>query len=223
MERTPKFTRRQFVKSASAVTLALPAMSFIAACHSATTPISLAQSQESCEWCASDIPANPPSKIVIPPPGEAGEPLVISGTVYREDGRTPAEGITVYAYHTNAAGLYPKNTPNDGRPQWRHGTLRGWMRTGTDGRYEFRSIRPGGYPGRPDPAHIHMTVQGADYPEFWIEGLWFEGDPRITPEMRARLTRRGGFEPIIGLTRDKEGVWRGTRHIKLERSVGRLR
>ena len=217
MERTPKFTRRQFVKSASSLTLALPAMTFIAACHSATTPVSLAQSQGSCEWCASDIPANPLSKTVIPPLGEAGEALVISGTIYKEDGRTPAEGITVYAYHTNAAGLYPKNTPNDGRPQWRHGYLRGWMRTDANGRYEFRTVKPGGYPGRPDPAHIHMTVQGAGYPEFWINGLWFEGDQRITQEMRASLSKRGGFEPIIRLTQDGGGVWRGTRDIQLER------
>ena len=217
MKQTQKLTRRQFVKTTSTVTLALPTMSFIAACHSVTTPVSLAQSPSSCEWCAADVPANPSSKTVIAPAGEPGEPLVISGTVYKEDGRTPAEGIIVYAYHTNAAGIYPKRTPNDGTPQWRHGYLRGWMRTDADGHYEFRTIKPGPYPGRPDPAHIHMTVQGAGYPEFWIEGLWFEGDPRIKREMRARLSKRGGFDPIIRLTKDKDGAWRGTRDIQLER------
>ena len=215
-------SRRQFIKRISAVAVALPTMSLVTACHGKTSPVSLAQAQDECEWCgAADAPANPPSKIVIPPPGEPGEPLVISGTVYKEDGRTPAEGILIYAYHTNAAGIYPKRTPDSGRPQWRHGYLRGWIRTGADGRYEFRTIRPAAYPGRTEPAHIHLTISGTNYPEY-SGTFWFADDPLVTPELRARndaivATRSMRPAVILTLRRDKSGVLRGTHDIRLQR------
>lgn len=164
---SPENSRRQFIKSISVVAVALPAVSLVTDCQGKTSPVRFAQEQDECEWCgAADAPANPSSRIVIPPPGEPGHPLVISGTVYKEDGRTPAEGVTIYAYHTNAAGIYPKRTPDNKRPQWRHGYLRGWIRTAADGNYEFRTIRPAAYPGRTEPAHIHLTISAANYPEY---------------------------------------------------------
>ena len=48
-----------------------------------------------------------PAAATIPPAGEAGERLVLSGRVLEPDGTTPAPGVVVYAYHTNAAGVYP--------------------------------------------------------------------------------------------------------------------
>lgn len=219
-ENASRINRREFVKGLSIAAVALPAITCGASPLIRSAPVTM-QASRDCEWCgAGDAPANPSARIVIPPRDEPGEPLIISGTVYEEDKRTPVADITIYAYHTNAAGIYPKRTPDDGSEQWRHGYLRGWMRTGADGKYEFRTIKPGSYPGRPDPAHIHMTVAGAGYPEFWIDGLWFEGDERITPDMRRRLSGRGGFQPIIRLTRDREGVWRGVRDIRLERRAG---
>lgn len=41
--------------------------------------------------------------LIIPTRGEAGERLTVEGTVYR-DGKTPAAGVLLYAYHTNAGG-----------------------------------------------------------------------------------------------------------------------
>ena len=65
--------------------------------------------QEDCNWCgASEAPENVDWKTVIPPAGESGEKLLISGTVYLPDGVTPAKDIIVYVYHTNIEGYYPK-------------------------------------------------------------------------------------------------------------------
>src|ERR1051326_7764841 len=149
-------SRRQFIKRMSVVAVALPAVSIVETWLGGASLARFAQADQECEWCgAMDAPPNPPSRIVIPLEREPGEPLIISGTVYKEDGKTPAEGILIYVYHANAAGINAKRTPDTGRPQWRHGYLRGWMRTGKDGKYEFRTIKPGGYPHRPDvPAHI---------------------------------------------------------------------
>lgn len=154
-------------------------------------------------------------RAAIPPPGEAGERLVLTGRVVRPDGRTPAPGVVVYAYHTNAAGVYPTRGNETGWDR-RHGYLRGWIVTDSSGEYRFETIRPGAYPGRDDPAHIHMIVKEPGRREYWIDEVVFDDDPRVTARYRAAQGNRGG-SGIIRLRRDGTGTWAGRRDIILER------
>jgi protocatechuate 3,4-dioxygenase beta subunit len=154
----------------------------------------------------------------IAPENEPGEPLVMRGTIFQEDGKTPAKDVILYVYHTNDHGIYPRTTPDDGTPRWRHGTLRGSMKTGEDGRYEFRTIRPARYPTNSAPAHIHATITAPGIPEYRIDDFLFEGDPLLTEDAR-RGHGRGGFPHVIRLTRDADGVWQGTRDIRVQRGL----
>ncbi|HEX8070777.1 MAG TPA: hypothetical protein VF546_12550 [Pyrinomonadaceae bacterium] len=199
--------RRVFIKRALLLA-ALPALPLAAACAGGDAPAASARAQD---WAgAADAPKELSWRTTITAAHEPGEPLLMSGTIYEPDGRTPARGVLLFVYHTDATGYY--NQPN--RLPAR---LRGWMRTGADGRYEFRTIKPGPYPGRTDPAHIHATLTRADYPEYWIDSYWFAGDPRITTAKLAQLSGRGGFDPIVKLTPDGQGGWRGGRDIKLQK------
>ncbi len=150
-------------------------------------------------------------QITIPPKDEPGEPLKMSGIIYKPDGKTPAEGIVLYVYHTDATGYYCKDDdPYNPR-------LRGWMKTGKDGKYEFRTIKPAPYPHRTTPAHIHAQIYGSQITEYSIDDYWFEGDAFITPEQKAKLlTGRGGYNSIIKLNRNVEGILMGVRNIKLD-------
>jgi protocatechuate 3,4-dioxygenase, beta subunit len=168
-----------------------------------------------CEWCgASEAPPNLTASIILADRREPGERLLLQGTVYATDRVTPVPGILLYAYHTNAAGLYPRrgNETGNGR---RHGYLRGWLISDEQGRYEIRSIRPGHYPNRSSPQHIHITVTEPRRPEYWIDDVNFEGDPLITEEYRARLEGRGG-PGIVTLTRSASGEWLARRDIILK-------
>jgi hypothetical protein len=40
---------------------------------------------------------------------EPGDPLVVSGQVFAPHGRTPAAGVTIYTYNTDAEGYYGAN------------------------------------------------------------------------------------------------------------------
>jgi protocatechuate 3,4-dioxygenase, beta subunit len=55
------------------------------------------------------------------------------------------------------------------------------MKTGADGHYEFRTLKPAPYPGRHIPTHIHGPVAAPGYPSRWLAEYWFEGDPFLTP------------------------------------------
>jgi protocatechuate 3,4-dioxygenase beta subunit len=144
------------------------------------------------------------------PPDETGEPMMISGTIYQPDGKAPAEGIVLYVYHTDATGYYSQDDdPYNPR-------LRGWMKTGKDGRYEFRTIKPAPYPKRTTPAHIHAQIFSDNIREYSIDEYLFEGDPLLTPEERAKLTGRGGPGAIVKLTRGDDGILRGVRDVRLD-------
>lgn len=162
-----------------------------------------------CSKCIA--PATMSSKITIAADDEPGERLVMSGTIFKSDGVTPAEGIVLFVYHTDATGYYNKDDDAyDPR-------LRGWMRTGPDGKYEFRTIKPAPYPHRATPAHIHAQIYSDTIPEYAIDEYWFEGDPLINNEQKKLLLNgRGGFNSIVKLTRESNGHLTGVRNIKLD-------
>jgi protocatechuate 3,4-dioxygenase, beta subunit len=159
----------------------------------------------SCEWCgASEAPSRLTSTVTLAGPDEPGERLVLRGTVYASDRVTPVPGVLIYAYNTNAAGIYPKRGTEHGNGR-RHGYLRGWLLSDDRGRFEIRTILPGHYPGRDSPRHIHMTVKEPNRPEYWIDTVNFESDPLLTKEALARLSGRGG-PGIVTTTRAADGV-----------------
>jgi protocatechuate 3,4-dioxygenase, beta subunit len=156
-------------------------------------------------------PAGITSRARIAQPGEDGEPLVVHGQVFAPDAKTPAPGVTVYAYNTDAQGYYGEN--HTSYPP----RLYGWMKTDDQGRFELLTIKPGRYPGMRVPAHIHFAFWGGGYPPQWVDELRFEGDSYLTPAMIAEDQARGEFATIQRLTRNSEGVLHCSFHIRLQR------
>lgn len=168
-----------------------------------------AQSRSAEGMGAIDVPDNVSWKTVFPVTKEDGEPMIISGTVYRPDGKAPAQNTLIYFYHTDKYGIYGR----EGQPK--HGRFRGWMLTDEKGRYEFSSIRPASYPNSTQSQHVHMTITGVDSREDWIDSILFEGDRFLNARDRESSGRRGGFNPIVLLEKGKDGVPRATRNIQL--------
>lgn len=154
-----------------------------------------------------------PSKIEMVADTEPGEPMIISGIIYLSDGKTPAKDAILSVWHTDTKGYYIEG--GDGAGEL-HPRIHGRIKTGADGKYEFRSIRPAPYPSNSTPAHIHGHLSAPNFPEYPLI-YYFEGDKLITDKNRSELNRhRGGTPSIITLTRDSNGVWIGHRDIILE-------
>ncbi len=146
-------------------------------------------------------------------PDEPGQPLIVEGQVFAPNGTTPVEGLTVYAYNTDAEGYYGidrKEYP----PR-----LYGWMKTDASGHFELRTIHPGNYPGMQVPAHVHFSVWGRGYPPQWVEELRFEGDRYITPEILADASTQGKFSSVQPLTRAADGVLHCRYKMKIQRET----
>lgn len=169
---------------------------------------------DECDLMYEGMPSKLSWQTNIAPSEEPGEPMIIRGTIFKKDGKTPAPDVILYVYHTDNAGIYSKAPGHTNR----HGHLRGWMKTGPNGRYEFRSIRPGSYPTRNAPAHIHPLIKENGLTRYWIDEYLFEGDPLLTAQERSRQEKRGG-SGIITLKKNGSGVWEGRRDIILGMNI----
>jgi protocatechuate 3,4-dioxygenase beta subunit len=162
-----------------------------------------------CGSCT--VPKDVSSEVTLVPKDEPGERMILSGRIYKEDGVTPASGVTLFLYQTDAGGYYHRPKEDVFAPR-----LRGWLRTGMDGRYEIRTVKPAPEVLASDePAHIHVQIFGQGIPEYFLREFWFEGDPHIKSNEREQLSKLATYSPIIRLTKDKDGVSVGRRDIRL--------
>jgi catechol 1,2-dioxygenase len=129
------------------------------------------------------------SRIDINADEDAG-PLIIRGTVTGLDGK-PLAGAVVECWHANSKGFYSHFDPTGAQDDF---NLRGAVKTGADGTYEFRTLMPVGYGCPPQgatqqlldamarhgnrPAHVHFFVT-SDKTRKLTTQINIEGDPLI--------------------------------------------
>lgn len=166
---------------------------------------------EGCELVFVGMPESIQSEARIAPSDEPGEPLRITGVVTDRDG-APAAGVVVYAYHTDAEGVYP-------RADTRHGRLRGWARTDAAGHYRFDTIRPASYPRTTIRQHVHMHVIEPGYATYWISDIVFDDDPYLNDSERKRAADGRGGSGLVEPRRDDDDLWHVRRDIALGQGV----
>lgn len=106
-----------------------------------------------------------------------GEIILVEGRVLDEAGAPLADAV-VDIWQANAAGRYahekdPNTAPLDPKFQ-------GWaiLTTDANGRYGFKTVKPGPYPAQSDwwrPPHIHFKVGRRGYRELTTQ-MYFEGE-----------------------------------------------
>ena len=174
-----------------------------------------------CEGCEaiyeSKIPLNALNEVdTLPIFNEEGPKLVVSGTVYKSDGKTPAPGVIIYIYHTDQQGKY-RVTGNETGWEKRHGRIRAWMKTNVNGQYKFYTVRPASYSKTGPPAHIHTIVKEPGKTEYWIDDFLFDDDPFLT--ITEKNNQRGIGGNGILKTTQKGGVQFAERNIYLGKNV----
>ena len=154
----------------------------------------------------------------LPDFNEAGPKMEVSGTIFKADGKTPARDVILYIYHTDQQGEYSNKSSNVQGWGRRHGYIRGWIKTGADGKYTFYTLRPAAYPGRQNPEHIHPVIKEPGYAPYWIDEYLFEDDPILTTKEKSNQQQRGG-KGLLMPTRDKNGMQIVKRDIILGKNV----
>lgn len=137
----------------------------------------------------------------LPDFNDDGPKIKVTGTIYQSDGTTPAAGVILYIYHTDQNGIY---ATRGGETGWarRHGYIRGWMKTGRDGKYTFYTLKPGTYPNRRAAAHIHPTILEPNGKYYWLGSYLFKGDPLLTERELSPASPRGGSTGLLELRKE---------------------
>ena len=103
----------------------------------------------------------------------AGEVIVVEGRVLGADGR-PVPGAALELWQANAYGRYAHGGDRSAAPLDPNFQGYGAVRTDADGRYRFRTIRPGLYAGR--TRHLHFYVGGPGFERRPLQ-MYFAGEP----------------------------------------------
>lgn len=136
----------------------------------------------------------------------AGDVIAVTGTVLDQDCR-PVANALIEVWQANALGRYIH--PADTNPAPLDPHFQGWGLVATDGegRFRFKTIKPGPYPaadGWTRPPHIHFTIRRRGFHELTTQ-MYFPGDPlndvdrllgAVPEEDRARVI--ASLEPAAG-------------------------
>jgi catechol 1,2-dioxygenase len=155
-------------------------------------------------------------------PEEPGDRLIVTGTVFSSDCRTPVAGALIEVWQANSAGLYDTNKPGN-FTEVASFHLRGMMYTNEKGQYAIETIVPGRYPVPPNlpglekyggitrPAHIHFRVMDSLHVPLTTQ-LYFKGDPFLAGDPWA------GHKQSLAIDLQQDGpIRRGTFDIVLAR------
>src|SRR5262249_13900713 len=111
-------------------------------------------------------------------PGRAeGQVMHVMGRVLNLEGQ-PVQGARVEIWQANTHGRYTH--PSDTNPAPLDPNFEGFavLMTDAEGRYRFKTIKPGAYPAGPDvirPPHIHFEVTGKL--NRLVTQMYFAGEP----------------------------------------------
>lgn len=118
--------------------------------------------------------ANAPFRSNLVVPGDPGALLNYKGII-TDNNCNPLAHAIVDVWQANSDALYDGTSADF--------NYRGRYETASDGRYSFRSVKPGWYLNGAQyrPAHIHFRVTCPGFTEL-ITQLYFEGDPYIAAD-----------------------------------------
>ncbi|WP_396601029.1 hypothetical protein [Algibacter sp. R77976] len=145
----------------------------------------------------------------IPDFESKSQKLKITGTIYENDGVTPAKNVMLFIHQTDENGNFELKRQN----KKRYVHHRGWVKTDADGTYTFYTFVPGKYIYSNELKQILPIVKEPNKPEYKIETFLFDDDPQLTGKCRIKVE---GTNPNRILKLDKkEGLFVAKRDIVL--------
>lgn len=143
----------------------------------------------------------PPQSEQCAAAGES-ERLTVGGRILGAPDCRPLPDASIEVWQADAGGEYSQ--VSRGRKEDPRCLLRASLKSGADGRYAFRTILPGEYPGR--PRHIHYRVSMNGYRTL-VTQLYFEPERGVDEARSAKLTRNaatggkpGDYQAVFDIT-----------------------
>jgi catechol 1,2-dioxygenase len=133
-------------------------------------------------------------------PNSKGTPVVLKGSIFKEDGKTPVSNALVEIWHCDENEVYDNTSEVY--------NYRGGQKTKTDGKYAFTTILPVPYKADPKdesswrPAHIHMRVSVPNQQDL-ITQIYFKGGKYVKTDKWASAPQ--AVNRILDIATNKAG------------------
>lgn len=144
-------------------------------------------------------PGSPMGSNIIPA-SSTGIPMNLQGTIVNENDNSPLKNALVEIWQCDENEHYDNTSDSY--------LFRGAVKTGKDGKYNFKTIVPVPYKANPDddsswrPAHIHMRVSVAKQQDL-ITQIYFKGDQYIDDDTWASAP--GAINRILEIVKNDDG------------------
>ena len=130
-----------------------------------------------------------------------GERIIVTGRVLDERGK-PVRNTLVEVWQANAAGRYVHKVDQHDAPLDPNFLGAGRCITDDEGRYTFKTIKPGAYPwgNHPNawrPNHIHFSLFGQFFASRLVTQMYFPGDPLLAFDPIYQGTQAGARERLV--------------------------
>ena len=130
-----------------------------------------------------------------------GERIIVAGRVVDEADR-PVPNTLIEIWQANACGRYIHIVDQHDAPIDPNFLGAGRCTTDTEGRYEFRTIKPGAYPWGNHhnawrPNHIHLSLFGTDFSNRLVTQMYFPGDPLLELDPIYQGAPKGARERMV--------------------------
>ena len=140
--------------------------------------------------------------------------LKITGTIYLEDGVTPAKDVILYVCQPDEDGNYELKKDEYRKRYVYH---RGWVKTDADGRYTLYTFVPGKFLRSQELKQIHRVIKEPGKPEYEISSFFFNDDPLI-PSLTLSC-RAKAVMSMLRLDDEENGMYVATKDIKLNKDL----
>jgi protocatechuate 3,4-dioxygenase beta subunit len=140
--------------------------------------------------------------------------IKITGTIYLADGVTPAKDVILYVNQPDEDGNYDLKKDEYNKRYVHH---RGWVKTGTDGRYTLYTFVPGKFLRSKELKQIHRIIKEPGKPEYAISSFFFNDDPLI-PSLTLAC-RAKAVQSMLRLDDEADGMYVATKDIKLNKDI----
>lgn len=126
--------------------------------------------------------------------------LKITGTVYENDGITPAKDVVFYIEQANAYGDFDLRGKKDKRYVYH----RAWVKTANDGRYTFYAFEPGNDKRFNLLKQIFPIIKTPNGKVYVLDSFLFDNDPLLSKRCRKKINKIGDSSRILKPHKIKE-------------------
>lgn len=119
--------------------------------------------------------------------------LKITGTIYKSDGVTPAEGVILYIEQADEDGDFDLRQNNDKR----YAHHRGWIKTDANGQYTIYTFIPGNDRRYNQLSQLFPAIKEPSKPNYNLESFLFDSDPMLTKLCRKKIAKKGDSTRIL--------------------------